>query len=275
MQKDIQTLPVNYLQPNPFQPRDKVKKEDLADLIESIRIHGVLEPLVVAETPAGYQIIAGERRWRAAKVLGLAEVPVHIKKTNPQGMLEMAIVENVQRHNLNPIERAQSFQRLEREFNLSNSQIAERIGKSVAYVSNSLKLLSLPDAVSDGLLSQQITEGHARALAGLNDPEVMIAAYKQVLKENASVRRTEELVRRFKQQSPINKKTDDGRGRPLNQDETEVAAWEAKLQKFLQNKSQLKVVTSRKQTKVTIILPGSPAETKPVIQRLMRISEKV
>ncbi|HOI05392.1 MAG TPA: ParB/RepB/Spo0J family partition protein, partial [Candidatus Woesebacteria bacterium] len=124
---DIQKLPASQLQPNPFQPREKVKKEDLMDLIESIRIHGILEPLVVAETPAGYQIIAGERRWRAAKVLGIEEVPVYVKKTSPQGMLEMAIVENVQRTDLNPIERAQSFARLNREFGLSINELAKRI----------------------------------------------------------------------------------------------------------------------------------------------------
>jgi len=184
---DIQKLPANHLQPNPFQPRDKVKKEDLIDLVESIRIHGILEPLVVAETPAGYQIIAGERRWRAAKVLGIEEVPVHVKKTSPQGMLEMAIVENVQRTDLNPIERAQSFTRLNREFGLAINELAKRIGKSSSYISNSIRLLDLPDAISDGLLSQQITEGHARSLVGLKDQSLMIECYKQILKEYTSM----------------------------------------------------------------------------------------
>lgn len=273
MAQIVQHLPTNYLQPNPFQPRDKVKKEDLGELVESIRIHGILEPLVIAETPAGYQIIAGERRWRAAKVLGLAEVPVYIKKTSPQGMLELAIVENVQRHDLNPLERAQSFQRLEREFALSTSEVAKRIGKSPAYISNTLKLLTLPDAVSDGLLSGQITEGHARALAGIGNQEVMIACYKQVLKENASVRRTEELVRRFKNNELTTSKKDDGRGRPLSQDEQQVAVWENKLQDYFKAKSALKVIRSRKQTKVTIILNGSPDQTQSDLERLMQIAK--
>ena len=171
---DIKHLPTNYLQPNPFQPRDKVKKTDLTDLVESIKVHGVLEPLLVAETPAGYQIIAGERRWRAAKVLGITELPVYIKQTTPQGMLEMAIVENLQRSNLNPIERAQSFARLNREFGLSNAELAKRLSKSDAYISNTLRLLDLPDAISDGLLSGQISEGHARALSGIKDQPQMI-----------------------------------------------------------------------------------------------------
>ena len=274
MTQNIQKLAINYLQPNPFQPRDKVKKEDIEELVESIRIHGVLEPLVVAETPAGYQIIAGERRWRAAKVVGLEEVPVYIKKTSPQGMLEMAIVENVQRYDLNPIERAQSFQRLQREFNLQTSEVAKRIGKSPAYISNSLKLLSLPDAISDGLLSEQISEGHARALASIASQEAMIACYKMVLKENASVRRTEELVRRFKNNELTTSKKDEGRGRPLNQDDQQVAVWENKLQEYFKNKSTLKVIRSRKQTKVTIILNGPPDKTQEDLQKLMKIAEK-
>jgi ParB family transcriptional regulator, chromosome partitioning protein len=270
---DIQKLPSNHLQPNPFQPRDKVKKEDLADLVESIRIHGILEPLVVAETPAGYQIIAGERRWRAAKVLGIEELPVYVKKTSPQGMLEMAIVENVQRTDLNPIERAQSFARLNREFGLAINELAERIGKSSSYISNTMRLLELPDAINDGLLSEQITEGHARSLVGLKDQSLMIECYKQILKENASVRRTEELVRRIKAgQNKASKKADDGRGRPLAQDEQQVAKWENRLQEYFKNNSTLKVVRSRKQTKVTITLKGSPEKTQDDLEKLMSIN---
>lgn len=273
MAQSIQTLPTNHLQPNPFQPRDKVKKEEIADLVESIRIHGILEPLVVAATPAGYQIIAGERRWRAAKLLGLAEVPVHVKKTNPQGMLEMAIVENLQRTNLNPIERAQSFQRLQREFNLSTSQLAARVGKSASFISNSLKLLSLPDAINDGLLNRQITEGHARALASIDESEAMIACYKIILKEQASVRRAEELARRYKAQAMTVEKKNDGRGRPLTQDDEQVALWEGKLQNYFNNKAALKVIRSRKQTKVMIVLNGPPDKTQADLEKLMAIAK--
>ncbi len=272
MTQNVQKLAINYLQPNPFQPRDKVKKEDIEELVESIRIHGILEPIVVAETPAGYQIIAGERRWRAAKIVGIEEVPVFIKKTTPQGMLEMAIVENVQRYDLNAIERAQSFQRLQREFNMPTSEVAKRIGKSPAYISNSLKLLTLPDAISDGLLSEQISEGHARALASISSQEEMIACYRIVLKENASVRRTEELVRRCKNNELTTSKKDEGRGRPLTQDDQEVAVWEGKLQKYFKNRSTLKIIRSRKQTKVTIILDGPPDKTRDDVEKLMKIA---
>src|SRR3989344_5226322 len=163
-------IDINLLQPNPLQPRGLITPESLSELGESIREHGVLEPIVVAKTPAGYQIIAGERRWRAAKLVGLVMVPVIIKETTPQGMLEMAIVENVQRVDLNPLERAQAYKRLMDEFNLTNAEIAERVAKSPSYISNTIRLLTLPDALKDALMSGQTTEGHVRALSALEDP---------------------------------------------------------------------------------------------------------
>lgn len=191
-------LDINLLEPNPLQPRGLITPESLAELAESIREHGVLEPLVVAKTPAGFQIIAGERRWRAAKLAGLAKVPVVIKETSPQGMLEMAIVENVQRQDLNPLERAQAYRRLMDEFNLANAEIAQRVGKSPAYISNTIRLLTLPDALKDALMSGQTSEGHVRALSALEDPHLIIEGYKEVLRKNLSVRGTEELVRKMR-----------------------------------------------------------------------------
>src|SRR3989339_1773881 len=201
MAEEVIQLEVNQLQPNPLQPRGSITPESLVDLVDSIREHGILEPLVVAKTPAGFQIIAGERRWRASKLAGLTHVPVIVRETSPKGMLEMALVENVQRVDLNPLDRAKGFERLMNEFGLTTSEIAVRIGKSVAYVSNSLRLLSLPDALKDGLLSGLITEGHARALAAIDDSNLMIEAYKIILRESGSVRRAEELARRMKSKS--------------------------------------------------------------------------
>lgn len=191
-------LELELLQPNPLQPRGIISPDSLQDLIDSIREHGIIEPLVVAKTPAGYQIIAGERRWRASRLAGLTTVPVVVKETTAKGMLEMAIVENVQREDLNPIERAQAFQRLIEEFGLTLTDIAKRIGKSESYVSNTMRLLALPDAIKDGLISGAITEGHARAITGLGDVKLMVEAYKTILAENASVRRAEDLARRLK-----------------------------------------------------------------------------
>ena len=193
-------LDIELVQPNPLQPRGLISPESLRELSNSIKEHGIIEPLVVAKTPAGYQIIAGERRWRASRLAGLTTVPVVIRETTTKGMLEMAIVENVQREDLNPIERAQAFQRLIEEFGLPLMEIAKRIAKSESYVSNTMRLLALPDAIKDGLISGAITEGHARAIAGLGDTKLMVEAYKTILSESASVRRAEDLARRLKAQ---------------------------------------------------------------------------
>ncbi len=194
-------LDIDLIQPNPLQPRGLIPPDSLTDLVNSIHEHGIIEPLVVAKTPAGYQLIAGERRWRASKLAGLTTVPVLIKETTSRGMLEMAIVENVQREDLNPIERAQAFQRLIEEFGLPLTEISKRVGKSDSYVSNTMRLMALPDAVKDGLVSGAISEGHARAIAGLGDVKLMVDAYKTILSENASVRRAEDLARRLKAQN--------------------------------------------------------------------------
>lgn len=191
-------LDVNLLSSNPLQPRGVITSQSLTELTDSIREQGILEPLVVAKTPAGYQIIAGERRWRAAKIVGLAKVPVVIKETSPQGMLEMSIVENVQREDLNPIERAQAYKRLIDEFGLGTNEVARRVSKSAPTVSNTIRLLSLPDAIKDALIAGVITEGHVRPLISLEDAKLMLELFKKILRENSTVRETEEMARKVK-----------------------------------------------------------------------------
>ncbi|OGH02444.1 MAG: hypothetical protein A2798_02180 [Candidatus Levybacteria bacterium RIFCSPHIGHO2_01_FULL_37_17] len=191
-------LETNLLQANPLQPRGIISPDSLQELVDSIREQGILEPIVAAKTPAGYQIIAGERRWRAAKILGLEKVPVVIKETTPQGMLEMSIVENVQREDLNPIERAQAYKRLIEEFGLGTNEVARRVSKSAPTVSNTIRLLSLPDAIKDALVAGVITEGHVRPLISLGDPKLMLDLFKRILKENSTVRETEEIARQVK-----------------------------------------------------------------------------
>ncbi|MEK7127426.1 MAG: ParB/RepB/Spo0J family partition protein [Patescibacteria group bacterium] len=205
-EQSIQNLDINLLNPNPLQPRGLITPESLVDLVDSIREHGILEPLVVAETPSGYQIIAGERRWRASKIAGLTNVPCLVRKATHRGMLEMAIVENIQRVDLNPLERAQGFKKLMDDFGLGTAEIAQRVGKSQPYVSNSLRLLTLPDALKDAMISGIVTEGHIRALAAIEDPNLMVEALRQILKEEGSVRRAEEVAREYKskaQQTPV------------------------------------------------------------------------
>src|SRR3989339_2056862 len=194
----VYELETDLLQANPLQPRGIISPESLNELAESIREQGILEPIVIAKTPVGYQIIAGERRWRAAKVLGLAKVPVVIKQTSPQGMLEMSIVENVQREDLNPIERAQAYKRLIDEFGLGTNEVARKVGKSAPTISNTIRLLSLPDAIKDALVAGVISEGHVRPLISLGDPKLMLELFKKILRESSTVRQTEELARQVK-----------------------------------------------------------------------------
>jgi ParB family transcriptional regulator, chromosome partitioning protein len=272
MNQQIVDLDIDSLEANPLQPRGIITPESLVDLVDSIREHGILEPLVAAKTPAGYQIIAGERRWRASKLAGLKTVPVIIKETTPQGMLEMAIVENVQRTDLNAIDRAKAFERLISEFGLSNSEISQRIGKSPAYVSNSLRLLTLPDALKDGLLSGLITEGHARALAAIEDERLMVEAYKTILKESGSVRRAEDLARRMQAQSGQKpKKLSPTAIAPhiVNEDIDKLRdELEALITDSTNNKSQVKLSRSRAETRVTFILKGDVEETESRLQKL-------
>jgi ParB family chromosome partitioning protein len=274
MAEEVIQLEINQLQPNPLQPRGAITPESLVDLVDSIREHGVLEPLVVAKTPAGYQIIAGERRWRASKLAGLTHVPVIVRETSPKGMLEMALVENVQRVDLNPLDRAKGFERLMNEFGLTTSEIAVRIGKSVAYVSNSLRLLSLPDALKDGLLSGLITEGHARALAAIDDPTLMIEAYKIVLRESGSVRRAEELARRMKVKSQQEAKAPAERIRIVSE---EIDKMQDDMQKAFVNgdasdakKSSVKLIRSQRETKVIFVFKGGLQETEDKLQKVYK-----
>lgn len=276
MAEEIIQIDVNQLQPNPLQPRGAVTPESLVDLVDSIREHGILEPLIVAKTPAGFQIIAGERRWRAAKLAGFTHVPSIIRETSPRGMLEMALVENVQRIDLNPLDRAKGFERLLNEFSLTTSEIAVRIGKSVAYVSNSIRLLSLPDALKDGLLSGLVSEGHARALAAIDDQSLMVEAYKIILRESGSVRRAEELARRMKAKSkqPLKPQAREAKLRVVSeeldkmQEEMELA-----LNQGIQEedqKSQVKLIRSRRETRIVMIFKGNLDETEARLQEVYK-----
>jgi ParB family transcriptional regulator, chromosome partitioning protein len=265
----LKVLPIGQLQTNPFQPRDKIKSEDIAELAESIKTYGILEPLVVAHTPAGYQIIAGERRWRASKMAGLTEVPVHVKKTTPKQMLEMAVVENVQRTDLSALERAQAFQQLMVEFGLNHQQIANRIGKSDAYISNTVRLLKLPDAIKDSLAENQITEGHARALLSITDERIMMQCFRQVVKEKASVRRAEELARHHKQTNDL--KTNPTALGAKSISEERVNKIREKVKTHFHSKSDFKLTRSARQTKLTIILKGNVAKTQADMERALEI----
>jgi ParB family chromosome partitioning protein len=262
-------LEINMLQANPLQPRGIISPESLQELVDSIREQGILEPIVVAQTPAGYQIIAGERRWRAAKVLGLEKVPVVVKETTPQGMLEMSIVENVQREDLNPIERAMAYKRLIEEFGLGTNEVARRVGKSAPTVSNTIRLLSLPDAIKDALVAGVITEGHVRPLISLGDSKLMLDLFKRILKENSTVRETEEMARQVK--GEVEQKEPRSKVNKLWVPELD------EMSKKLEEKlgfNKVAMSQSRTQAKVSIVIKGDVDVTGPRIKEIFEALNK-
>jgi ParB family chromosome partitioning protein len=194
-----QEIPLAAITPNPYQPRQSFPDSALDELAASIREHGILQPLIVVQQPDGtYRLIAGERRWRAAQKAGLNTVPVMIKDAAPQEMLELALVENLQRADLNPLEQASAYQYLSEQYQLTQSAIAQRVGKSRVAVVNTMRLLDAAPSVQQKLLDGIITEGHGRALLGLPMHEQQEAALKIVVDQEYTVRETEALVRRWR-----------------------------------------------------------------------------
>ena len=192
----IQEIEVAKIAPNPFQPRKVFEPAALKELADSIKEHGVIQPLVVTKTAVGYEIVVGERRLRAAQLAGLEKVPAIIKEAMvDQTKLEVALIENIQRQELNPIEEAQAYERLMKTFNLTQDQVAKKVGKSRPAVANTVRLLNLPAEVQRGVIEGKIMEGHARALLGLNDPEKIRLMYKVVLEQGLNVRQVESKVR--------------------------------------------------------------------------------
>ncbi|MDI6857882.1 MAG: ParB/RepB/Spo0J family partition protein [Dehalococcoidia bacterium] len=193
------SVDINLIISNPFQPRQDMDAAELAQLAESIRQHGVLQPLLVSriekdDGATAYQVIAGERRLQAARLAGLTEVPVALKETTPREVLELALVENLQRADLNPLEEAQAYRRLMDEFGLSQSEVGSRVGKSRSAVANALRLLGLSEEIRSSLAKGEISEGHARALLGLPE-EARLDAWRRVVEQALSVRQTEQMVR--------------------------------------------------------------------------------
>jgi len=197
----IRDVSVDNIMPNPRQPRSVITPDTLAELAASIREHGLIQPIIVTQAPptekVAFQLIAGERRWRAAQLAGLKTVPVLVKEATPQQLLELALVENIQRADLNSLEEATAFQALVTEFGLSQQEIADRVGKSRVAVANILRLLRLPDQVKALLVGGALSEGHARALLALDDDDALIRAAEQVVARELTVRQTEELARRL------------------------------------------------------------------------------
>ncbi|MBD3363476.1 ParB/RepB/Spo0J family partition protein [Candidatus Dojkabacteria bacterium] len=240
----IPDLPISKIIPNQYQPRIEVDPTKLVELADSIREHGVIEPLIVTQnSPQEFELIAGERRWRAAKLAGLKKIPIVVKDASPQQMLELAIVENIQREDLNPLEEAMAFEQLANKFDMTHSDIAAKVGYSRPTVANKIRLLQLPEEIKKGLLSGEISEGHSRALLGIKNNQAMEAAYRIVIRDNLSVRATEKLVQKLNQ----------GRKKKPNKSQKlpkKILEIEKNIEEFLNRK--IKVSYTKNGGKITI-----------------------
>lgn len=198
----ISEIPISQVEANPFQPRTEFKEEELRELSESIKVHGVIQPITVRKMGFdSYQLISGERRTRASRLAGLTHIPAYIRLANDQEMLEMALIENIQREDLNAIEVAISYKRLMDECSLNQEQLGERVGKNRSTVSNYLRLLNLPDNIQAALRDDKISMGHARAIIGIEDADEQQYLFDQMIENNLSVRAVESLVRKASEES--------------------------------------------------------------------------
>ena len=217
----IESVDIDLIAPNPHQPRTRFDAESLQDLAESIREHGVLQPVIVTQLRSDvgmmtYQLIAGERRLQAAKIAGVERMPVVVKEAADAQLLELALVENLQRLDLNAFEEALAFKRLGDDFGMTQEQIARRIGRSRTSIANTLRLLALEEDIRESLLSGQITEGHARALLGIDDSRARLDTWRSIINNELSVRQAEEIAKTLRAvTSPVRAKRD-GRSRPAD-----------------------------------------------------------
>ncbi len=194
--ENFNEIPLTEIETNPFQPRQDFDQEALNELAESIKVHGIIQPITVRKLARNqYQLISGERRFQASKLAGLKSIPAYVRLADDQQMLEMALIENIQRENLNPIEIALSYQRLISECNLKQEELGERVGKNRSTVTNYLRLIKLPPDIQIALRDQRLSMGHARAIINVDNPESQLYIFKKILSEDLSVRKVEELAR--------------------------------------------------------------------------------
>lgn len=238
----IQELRLEDIRPNPFQPRTEFDEEALNELAASIKSIGIVQPITVRAVEEGkYEIIAGERRFRASKIAGAETIPAYIRKTEDESLLELALIENIQREDLNAIEVAISYQRLLDECKLTQDGLSERVGKKRTTITNYLRLLKLPAPIQLAIRDKKISMGHARAIIGIEDPETQFMIFEQILKYDFSVRKVEEIVREL-----ANPKTE-GEERTLSRKKTEIGDYIA-LQKHLAQRFNTKVELKRNET---------------------------
>lgn len=237
----VREIRINEVEPNSGQPRKNFNDEKLAQLAQSIKQHGIVQPLIVQRDASQYKIVAGERRWRAARIAGLKTVPVIIRDLSNKQVMEIALIENLQREDLNPIEEAEAYERLISEFTMTQEEIAGTVGKSRPAIANSLRLLTLQEKIRVRLIDGELTSGHARALLAVEDQELQVRASDEVIKKGLNVRETELLVKRLTQQKQTKKK---------KVDEVEYLAIEERFREVLGTK--VKIMNNKNKGKIMI-----------------------
>jgi ParB family chromosome partitioning protein len=255
--KALQQCGIEEVQPNPFQPRKTFSDEQLQELVDSIREKGILQPLLVRRKSDGYELIAGERRWRAAQRAGLREIPILVRDVSDSEMLELSLIENIQRENLNPIEEAEAYKRLMEQFHLTQDEISKKVGKDRTTIANMVRLLRLPPEIKLSLAEGKITMGHARAFLSLDGVDKQKLLWKKLLAGGLSVRQTESLVKRLRTRSSP----------PPRRSHPEWSALIEELQRALGTK--VRIVGKRKRGKIEIDF-FSPDELDRIIELLRR-----
>ncbi|NMB95880.1 MAG: ParB/RepB/Spo0J family partition protein [Clostridiaceae bacterium] len=204
--EEIKEIKINDIEPNIDQPRKSFDEEKLKELAESIKKHGIVQPIIVKKVNDTYRIVAGERRWRAAKIANLDTVKVIVKDLSEQEIIEVALIENLQREDLNSIEEAEAYEKLIKEHGMKQEEIAEIVGKSRPAIANTIRLLSLPEEIKKGLIEEKITSGHARALLSIEDSEIQKKIMEEIIRMNYNVRQTEKIVKEYVERGEEKKK---------------------------------------------------------------------
>lgn len=244
--KSTATVPLRLIDPNPYQPRRQFDQETLEELAQSIKLHGILQPIIVRQKGRRYQLLAGERRCRAAELAGLVEIPALVKELSDREMMELSIVENLQREDLNPLDEALGYDQLVKQLGLTQEEVAQRVGRSRPHVANMLRLLQLPQSLQELVSRETISAGHARALLAISDPALQHRLTEIVVKQGLNVRQTEELVKRHSGRDNANVSRETKKKRPA-----EIVDLEQRLATSLG--TQVRLLPGRKRGKIEIV----------------------
>lgn len=258
----VREIKINDIEPNLSQPRKHFNDEKLAQLAESIKQHGIVQPLIVKKDENTYKIVAGERRWRAARIAGLETVPVIVRELSSKQVMEIALIENLQREDLNPIEEAEAYEKLINDFGMTQEDISVTVGKSRPAIANSIRLLSLQDKLKSLVINGDITSGHARALLSIEDKSIQIKAAEDIISKDMNVRETEKLVKRI-----LSKKE----GKKLKSLDEEYIALEEKFREIFSTK--VKLIKNNKSGKI-VIEYYSMEELDRIVELVNSIAEK-